>query len=87
VRFPRLPLPSAATAIALLALAISAAQCAISFPLVAQYYIHPELVVTSVSPRKEGKLIHPASYAVSNDGNAAATGIEHGKPAAAATSS
>jgi hypothetical protein len=83
---------SSATAIAWLALILSAFQFAFSVPLLTQFYIRPDLLVTGppLDLKKQftaanGKeIISTITFAVSNEGNAAATKIEIGfivKPA------
>src|SRR4051812_14548677 len=77
IKFP--PGPSTATAMAALALLVSVTQCGLNVPLLTRYYFRADLVVTGTSPHSFGEKAFPTeSYAVSNDGNAAATKVEIG---------
>lgn len=85
--------PSATTVIAVLALLLGVVQLAFTVPVLTQFYIKPDLVVSSSRPFGDKSKVDPelklneptkkklalfTSYMVANEGNAAATKIEVG---------
>lgn len=85
--------PSATTVIAVLALILGVVQLAFTVPVLTQFYIKPDVVVSpgarlgakaktelalKEAPSKVKKLLGLMSYTVANEGNAAATKIEVG---------
>ena len=90
---PKLTWPSVTTVIAVLALLLGIVQLAFTVPVLTQYYIKPDLVVSGgarlgakgkaelglkEAPAAAKKALGLTSYLVVNEGNAAATKIEIG---------